>query len=157
MAIGDLNISGGGVEAYPIGSIYMSFNSTEPSILFGGTQERIKDRFILAAGDSYTAGATGGEATHEHNWGLRYNLFYGGFMGIDNEVLRGLKYSGTSIADTVEGVNTGDSNAMVSNTGVGSDYTTDTRNSAGYNLISNTSSASSLPPYLVAYMWYRTA
>lgn len=26
-----------GVEAYPIGSIYMSFNSTEPSILFGGT------------------------------------------------------------------------------------------------------------------------
>lgn len=84
-------------------------------------------------------------------------MFYGGFMGRDNEVLRGLKYSGTSIADTVEGVNAGDSKAMVSNTGVGSDYTTDTRNSAGYNLISNTSSASSLPPYLVAYMWYRTA
>ena len=117
----------------------MSFNSTEPSILFGGTQERIKDRFILAAGDSYTAGATGGETTHEHNWGLRYNLFYGGFMGRDNEILRGLKYSGTSIADIVEGVNTGDSKAMVSNTGVGSDYTTDTRNSAGYNLISNLS------------------
>lgn len=36
MAIGNLNIAGGGVETYPIGSIYMSFNSTEPSILFGG-------------------------------------------------------------------------------------------------------------------------
>lgn len=36
MAIGNLDIAGG-VEAYPIGSIYMSFNSTEPSILFGGT------------------------------------------------------------------------------------------------------------------------
>lgn len=36
MAIGNLNIAGG-VEAYPIGSIYMSFNSTEPSVLFGGT------------------------------------------------------------------------------------------------------------------------
>lgn len=36
MAIGNLNIAGG-LEAYPIGSIYMSFNSTEPSILFGGT------------------------------------------------------------------------------------------------------------------------
>lgn len=36
MAIGNLNIAGGGLEAYPIGSIYMSFNSTEPSILFGG-------------------------------------------------------------------------------------------------------------------------
>lgn len=33
MAIGDLNIAGG-VEAYPIGSIYMSFNSTEPSKIF---------------------------------------------------------------------------------------------------------------------------
>lgn len=84
-------------------------------------------------------------------------MFYGGFMGEDNEVLRGLKYSGTSIADTVECTSTGDSNAMVSNTGVGTAYTTDTRNSAGYNLISNTSSASSMPPYLVAYMWYRTA
>lgn len=135
----------------------MSFNSTEPSILFGGTQERIKDRFILAAGDSYAAGTTGGSNIHEHNWGLRYNLYYGGFMGEDNKVLRGLKYSGTSIADTVESVNTGDSKEMVSNTGVGSAYTTDTRSSAGYNLISNTSSASSLPPYLVAYMWYRTA
>lgn len=40
MAIGNLNIAGGGgggVEAYPIGSIYMSFNSTDPSVLFGGT------------------------------------------------------------------------------------------------------------------------
>lgn len=37
MAIGNLNIAGGGgLETYPIGSIYMSFNSTEPSILFGG-------------------------------------------------------------------------------------------------------------------------
>ena len=84
-------------------------------------------------------------------------MFYGGFMGRDNEVLRGLKYSGTSIAGTVECADAGDTNVMVSNTGVGSDYTTDTRNSAGYNLISNTSSASSMPPYLVAYMWYRTA
>ena len=39
MAIGNLNIAGGGggVEAYPIGAFYMSFNYTEPSILFGGT------------------------------------------------------------------------------------------------------------------------
>lgn len=36
MAIGNLNIAGwgGGLEAYPIGSIYMSFNSTEPSKIF---------------------------------------------------------------------------------------------------------------------------
>lgn len=49
---------------YPIGSIYMSVNSTDPGSLFGGTWEQIQDRFLLAAGTSYTAGATGGEATH---------------------------------------------------------------------------------------------
>lgn len=36
MAFGQF-IAGGGVEAYPIGSIYMSMNPTEPSTLFGGT------------------------------------------------------------------------------------------------------------------------
>ncbi len=49
---------------YPIGSIYISAASTSPSSLFGGTWERIKDRFLLAAGDTYTLGATGGEAAH---------------------------------------------------------------------------------------------
>lgn len=50
--------------AYPVGSIYMSVNSSDPSTLFGGTWERIQDTFLLAAGTTYAAGATGGEATH---------------------------------------------------------------------------------------------
>ena len=48
---------------YPVGSIYMSVNSTSPSILFGGTWEQLKDKFLLASGDTYTAGNTGGSAT----------------------------------------------------------------------------------------------
>lgn len=48
---------------YPVGSIYMSINNTNPSTLFGGTWEQIKDTFLLSAGDTYTAGSTGGEAT----------------------------------------------------------------------------------------------
>ena len=36
-----------------------------PSELFGGTWERIKDKFLLSAGEAYEAGAMGGEATHE--------------------------------------------------------------------------------------------
>lgn len=50
---------------YPVGSIYISVNETSPSALFGGTWEQIKDRFLLSAGDTYSAGATGGEATHK--------------------------------------------------------------------------------------------
>lgn len=59
--------SGGGVSlssVYPVGSIYMSVNSTSPATLFGGTWERIQDRFLLAAGSTYSAGGMGGEATH---------------------------------------------------------------------------------------------
>lgn len=50
---------------YPVGSIYMSLNPTNPSQLFGGTWEQIKDRFLLAAGTTYSAGGTGGEAAHK--------------------------------------------------------------------------------------------
>lgn len=52
-------------KVYPVGSIYISVNSTDPKTLFGGTWVQIKDRFLLAAGTTYKAGATGGEATHK--------------------------------------------------------------------------------------------
>lgn len=64
-------------KIYPVGSIYMSINATSPNVLFGGTWERIKDTFLLGAGDSFAAGATGGNSNitlqsnqlpyHEHN------------------------------------------------------------------------------------------
>lgn len=59
---------GGGIsleDVYPVGAIYMSAAATNPGTLFGfGTWEQIKDVFLLAAGDTYAGGSTGGEATH---------------------------------------------------------------------------------------------
>jgi microcystin-dependent protein len=52
------------LSIYPVGSIYMSVNNVNPSELFGGTWQQIKDTFLLASGDVYNNGATGGEATH---------------------------------------------------------------------------------------------
>lgn len=52
---------------YPVNSIYMTVeNITEEQMnsKFGGTWEKIKDRFLLASGDTYSNGSTGGEATH---------------------------------------------------------------------------------------------
>lgn len=50
---------------YPVGSIYLSLNSTNPSTYFGGTWEAISGRFLLGANSTYKAGTTGGEATHK--------------------------------------------------------------------------------------------
>lgn len=50
---------------YPVGSIYMSVNSANPSTLFQGTTwEEVQGRFLLGHSSTYKAGATGGEATH---------------------------------------------------------------------------------------------
>lgn len=60
---------------YPIGSIYLSFDSTDPSTIMGGTWEQIignsssdQDRFLLLTNTSNPAGnvsgSIGGEATH---------------------------------------------------------------------------------------------
>ena len=73
--------------AYPIGSIYLSVNDTSPASLFGGTWEKIQDRFLLASGSSYSLGATGGEKEHtltinempSHNHGTQiYEMTSGG-------------------------------------------------------------------------------
>lgn len=49
---------------YPVGSIYISVNTVNPAVLFGGTWEQIQDRFLLGAGSTYSVGSTGGEANH---------------------------------------------------------------------------------------------
>lgn len=51
---------------YPIGSIYMSVNSTSPETLFGGTWESLGGRFLIGQDGTYSAGSTGGSATHTH-------------------------------------------------------------------------------------------
>ena len=57
---------------YPVGSIYLSVNSTTPSDLFGGTWERIAEgQFLVGELDSDsdfgTAEGTGGAKTHSHS------------------------------------------------------------------------------------------
>ena len=52
------------LAAHPPLSYYWTDSPEHPAVTFGGgTWEQIKDRFILAAGDTYSQGATGGSAT----------------------------------------------------------------------------------------------
>ena len=50
-------------KLYPVGSVYISFNPTSPQTLFGGTWTRLKDRVLMAAGDTYAINTTGGSAS----------------------------------------------------------------------------------------------
>lgn len=118
---------------YPVGSIYMSTNSTNPSTLFGGAWKQIKDRFLLACGDSYSNGSTGGEATHTLTV---------------NEMPNHSHYNGCgNFWDWGQG---GD--RMLIGSGYG--YTIGTPD--GYYIGGN-QPHNNMPPYLTVYMWYRTA
>lgn len=49
-----------------VGYVYTSYSAENPTDVFGfGTWERIKDTFLLAAGDTYEPNTTGGETTHQ--------------------------------------------------------------------------------------------
>ncbi len=51
------------LAAHPPTTLYWTSDPRNPGDVYGGTWKQIKDRFILAAGDTYTNGATGGNAT----------------------------------------------------------------------------------------------
>jgi len=118
-------------QIYPIGSIYLSVSNTIlPDTLFGGRWEQIEDVFLLAAGTNYTAGSTGGSATHtlkvnempQHNHAIYSNKTTGGTFAAA-QLTFGTAYQSK------------DNNAV--------DY-------RGGNQPHN-----NMPPYLTVYMWKR--
>lgn len=127
---------------YPVGSIYMSVNSTSPASFLGGTWARIQNRFLLAAGNSYPAGSTGGEATHR----ITQNE-------LPSHHHAGLYWSGDSTKGTPINLNTGTGNVYLtpSWTGGGSGSPIYTGSSGGGAAHNN------MPPYLAVYVWKRTA
>lgn len=50
------------LAAHPPTTLYWTSDPRNPGDVYGGTWTQIKDRFVLAAGDTYTNGATGGNA-----------------------------------------------------------------------------------------------
>ena len=119
--------------AFPIGSIYLSVNSTSPASLFGGTWEKIKDKFLLASGDTYTNGATGGEATH--------TLTVEEMPSHSHNVNAGAKFSNGNSGKTIQrgyGDDTQLCQGDLTNTGGGQAH-------------------NNMPPYLVVNIWKRVS
>lgn len=116
-------------KVYPVGAIYMSATEIDPAVIFEfGTWEQIKDTFLLAAGDTYTAGSIGGEAEHT----LTVNELPSHTHGIE---LFASETGDNSCFYTVEGEISSESQ-----------FTTSTGESQPHN---------NMPPYLTVYMWKR--
>ena len=138
---------------YPVGSIYMSMNSTKPDVLFGGTWYSIPGRFLLGAGssevnttDKYgsmvagtvnrtTVGERGGESAHKlttaempsHSHSTDHNA-------------TPISHNGGSAWGAL-----GSSTSIVY-------WCTTTSNKTGSDGAHN-----NMPPYMVVYMWRRVS
>ena len=136
--------------AYPVGSIYLSVNDTDPATLFGGTWERISQgRFLIGAGanvanttdywgaypagkENFPAGEMGGEVEHT--------------LTVDempphthSERLEWSNTKAWGLTGTGEGANAVvDQGSATEATGGGKPH-------------------SNMPPYLVVYMWKRVS
>jgi hypothetical protein len=145
---GEIATMNDGLIAYPIGSIYLSVNSTSPASLFGGEWTQLKGRFLLGAGPNEANTDTtygdlaasvinrsvderGGEASHtltidempEHNHSAY--LESGPLSGGSGH----LKWSATTYQEY----------------------------NYSMGLKGGSQPHNNMPPYLVVYMWKRTA
>ena len=128
------------LAAWPVGSIYMSVSSTSPATLFGGTWERISERFLLGASSSYPAGGTGGEFTHK----LTQSELPNYSLSVTN---------GSNVIRSKTG-NTADAYVQTQSSGWGIpnwESKTVTVASGGSGEAHN-----NMPPYLAVNMWKRT-
>lgn len=146
---------------YPVGAIYMSVSSGNPADIFGfGTWEQIKDRFLLAAGSSYTAGATGGEATHtltvnempSHSHTLKTSSYDSTRYSMLNADSSGLNWVGENefmlaAKRNVAGISGVDNIINTSNLQTGEPI----NNTGGSQAHNN------MPPYLAVYVWKRVS
>lgn len=125
---------------YPVGSIYMSVNSTSPALLFGGTWEPLCDRFLLGAGNTYSGGATGGEASHTLT---------------EAEMPKHQHYY-NSYQDGYPSTHTGDSTYRTPVVNISAGRTSDVANTDS-NYTGGSQPHNNMPPYLAVYIWKRVA
>lgn len=157
---------------YPVGSIYISVNSTNPSTYFGGTWEQIKDRFLLACGNSYGNGSTGGNTTHTHSYSHTHSGSASHSHSLSDNGYAKFHHSGsyfwfreiqvsTAWTDTAKAGSISGSTVSTSNSwGTALGGTTDSASvsiTTSSQSTSTTGSSSNLPPYLAVYVWKRVS
>nr|DAD89677.1 MAG TPA: baseplate protein [Caudovirales sp. ctXjW8] len=125
------------LAANPVGKLWASDDPTSPASIMGGTWEQIKDRFILAAGDTYAAGSTGGEATHTLTVDEMPNHFHYVIIGnrTGNRTARYIPYEDADNVICWEGMD----------------------KSTATNYVGGSQPHNNMPPYVTMYAWKRIA
>lgn len=143
----------------------MNVSSTDPSTLFGGTWEQLKDRFLLGTGDTYTAGTTGGSATKTiakanlPNYTLYSAAHTHTFTGTGASHSHGVSYNATG-ADGGNPSVSGTTGTTVTKYTGSAWLTPKGTNSNTTITVTSGGSGTALDvmnPYLAVYMWKRTA
>ena len=130
-------------KVYPIGSIYLSVNSTSPASIFGGTWEKIQDKFLLGSG-SYSLGSEGGSTSHNHSLNNGFaKIGYTWASETENSLY--LKYKPVNFISTLQTSND-----------IGY-QTAETQRDGATELGGTTDNTEILPPYLVVNIWKRIA
>lgn len=174
------------LQAYPVGSIYMSVVETNPAELFGGTWEAIAPgRVLLGAGEynsniSYTAGTKGGVTStilsssnipkHTHTVDIKETAAtHNHRNGVYDEVAAGTgplssNYGAVKMyPSATQHVMSADSSAFSTSTQLYMGYTSTDNTKHTHDVTVGDYGAkiptaiSLMQPYLVVYMWKRTA
>lgn len=156
------------LSIYPIGSIYMSVNNVDPSTVFGGTWQQIKDCFLLACGDTYNNGETGGAANHTPSGAVGNHTLTVDEMPAHTHVVEGGTIplpSGRYIATGweeigVESASPTTTDTRITNGSGGLDVEGTAKSTGGglaHNHTFTGASADTMPPYLAVNVWVRTA
>lgn len=144
--------------AHPVGSYYWSSTNTNPHNLFGGTWIQVKDKFVIAVGDSHEAGKSYGSNTknlsHSHTTG-NHTLTVAEMPGHTHKYARApIYYAENKSGGTVAG--------SLTSTYEKPDTSTESVGGSGAHNHGNTGSSLSTvfditPACEAAYCWKRTA
>ena len=132
---------------YPIGSIYMSVNSTNPGAIFGGTWEswgqgRVPVGVNTNDLDFNAVEKSGGNKNHAHILGDNAAAM----IGSDEQAGNSIAYAATNV-----GIKNGTTYTVI-----GTNNNPKAQRAHNTRLTGWTNNTTYLPPYITCYMWKRT-
>ena len=153
---------------YPVGSIYMSVSSTNPGRLFGGTWTawgtgRVPVGINASDSNFSTVEKTGGESSHKltisempsHNHKTDASVIETTLLGKEGS---GTNYEVGTITETVNYTETKNTTQkLLPGSGPGLSLITKVEAAYGVPAQGGDTAHNNLQPYIVCYMWKRTA